>query len=130
MNAMRYLAALVVALVALVPSVAAAQPPLATADQSFAWTYLDSDVALGAVVRFELRLDAEAFADVMMVPYTENGATEEYQAPIPATTTGNHTVEVRACNTSICGASTSFAFTLGVVPAIVPSVRIVETPVP
>jgi hypothetical protein len=70
--------------------VSAQQPPVATAGARLAWDYADADIAAGAVVRFEMQVDAGAWSDVGMTKLA--GAAATYAAPIPALQTGQHTV--------------------------------------
>lgn len=105
-------------------------PPVAQAGQSFAWDYADADLSAGAVTRFEIQIDGGTFTSVGMAqtftdPDTPSGA-KSYKTPIPALTTGSHTVAVRACNTELCGDATSpVGFVLAVKPATATGVRIV-----
>lgn len=104
-------------------------PPVATASQSFGFDYKDTDVTAGGVSRFEMQVDGGAFASVAIPPKGNDSQTpagsSTYVVPIPALTTGTHTVSFRACNAQLCGdASPSFAFVLAVKPAIVTGVRI------
>jgi hypothetical protein len=99
-------------------------PPVATAGQSIGWDYTDADVAAGGVVRFELQVDGGTWSNVGMTKVA--GSTLTYSTPIPALTTGEHTVSVRACNTALCGdASTPLAFVLAVKPAPASNVRVI-----
>lgn len=128
---MRYLA-LVALLAGFMPAGAAAQPPVAVAGQSFAWDYLDADVASGAVVRFEIRIDQDD-ATLTDAGMSRIGTAESYSTPIPALTSGDHTWDVRACSAVLCSDPTPpFAFAFAAVVAAVDasSMRIIATPDP
>lgn len=97
-------------------------PPVATASQSFGVDYKDADLSAGGVVRFEQQIDAGAWASLTIPPKANDALTpagsSTYKTPIPAMTTGAHTVAWRACNASMCSvASAPFAFVLSVQPA-------------
>ena len=104
--------------------------PVATSDQSIAWTYTDAQIAAGQVNRFEASFDGAAFVDVGFVP--RPGIPEEYFTPIPSAPTGVHTVIVLACNADFCGdPSTEFAYRLGAVPSQIDgsTIKIIPTPI-
>ena len=93
-----------IGVVSLVPA-AQAQSPYATSYSSVAWDYPDPLIADFNVVRFEIRLDGWASGDAGMSPLS--GVPESYFARFPTLPTGQHVVEVRACNVSRCGAWSS-----------------------
>jgi len=68
---------------------------------AFAWDYPDEWVAEFSVERFEIRIDGGTPSrEEVSIPSVES---EGYLAPIPSLSTGEHLVEVRACNSSTCG---------------------------
>jgi hypothetical protein len=104
-------------------------PPVATASQSFGFDYKDADLSAGGVVRFEMQIDTATFTSVAIPPKGNDAQTpagsSTYVVPIPALTTGNHTVSFRACNAQLCGdASPAFSFVLAVKPATPSGTRI------
>lgn len=108
-------------------------PPVATASQSFGFDYKDSDFTAGAVVRFEMQIDAGSFTSILIPPKQNDTSTpagsSTYKVPIPALTTGTHTVSFRACNAQLCGdASVAFSFVLAVKPAVPTGTRIIGIP--
>ncbi len=86
-------------------AVAQAQSPYATSYNSFAWDYPDQWIADFDVVRFEIRIDGWAPSDAGISSFS--GVPETYVASVPALPTGQHVIEVRACNVSRCGAWSS-----------------------
>ena len=108
-------------------------PPVATASQSFAFDYKDADLTAGAVTRFEMAVDGGTWATIGVPPVGNDALTQPgsktYVVPIPALTTGTHTVAFRACNASICGdSSLPLSFVLAVKPATPTGLRIVGKP--
>lgn len=104
-------------------------PPVATASQSFGFDYKDTDVTAGGVSRFEMQVDGGAFVSVAIPPKANDSQTpagsSTYAVPIPALTTGPHSVSFRACNPQLCGDSSApFAFVLAVKPAVPTGTRI------
>ncbi len=98
-----YLIVLIVLIgVVLYTAVARAQSPYATSYSSLAWDYPDKWVADFNVVRFEIRIDGWAPSGAGMLALS--GVPESYVAPVPTMPTGQHIVEVRACNIGRCGA--------------------------
>lgn len=112
----------------LVEAAAQSTPPVGSSGYFFAFDYSDADFTAGAVTRFEMQLDANAFASVGIptntVPIT-GGKT--YKVPIPAITPGAHTVSFRACNADLCSeATTPLDFRFAPLPATPRNVRIVS----
>lgn len=100
------------------------QPPVATSTASIGWDYSDADVASGGVIRFELQVDGGTWTDVGMHRIAADATT--YSTPVPALQPGQHSVSVRACNTSLCGDATApLAFVLAVKPATASNVRVI-----
>lgn len=103
-------------------------PPVATALQSFGFDYKDADLSAGGVVRFEQQIDSGAFASIAIPPKANDAQTQPgnstYKTPVPALTTGPHTVSWRACNATMCGDPLVFAFVLAIKPATVSNGRI------
>ena len=102
--------------VVLFAAVAPAQSPYATSYDSFAWDYPDRWIADFNVVRFEIRIDGWAPSGAGMLALSR--VPESYFAPLPALPTGQHLVEVRACNVGVCGAWSSplLFYFMGVFP--------------
>ena len=82
-------------------TVARAQSPQATSDSLLAWDYPDQWVAEFSVMRFELQIDGFFQLSARMSALPE--VPETYATAVPALPTGQHVVEVRACNISGCG---------------------------
>ncbi len=85
--------------------------------QSFGFDYSIQAFTDAAVVRFEMQIDAGAWADIQVPPTADDANTatgaHTYKVSIPALTPGAHTVAFRACNASACSASSgAFNFTL------------------
>jgi hypothetical protein len=126
---MRRLTALISVLFLLTVGLAAQAPPVATATQAFGFNYADADLATFSVVRFELQIDGGAWTSVA-IPAKANDAltpagASTYRVPIPALTTGSHTVSFRACNAQLCSdPSAPFSFILAVKPATPTGARI------
>lgn len=125
------------------PSILSAQPPtVATATQSFGFDYKDADLTTFTVIRFEMAIDPVLTAGVITsatwssvaIPPKANDAqtpagSSTFKVPIPALTTGNHSVSFRACNAQVCGdASTPTAFVLAVKPPTPGPARILGNP--
>jgi hypothetical protein len=72
------------------------------------WEYSDDEIAEHQVNRFELRIDSGAWQSVGL-PLTASG---EYQVAIPPTSPGDHVLDLRACNSELCGPSASVVFSL------------------
>ena len=115
-----------VGLFVIMASMAVAQT--ATPGQSLAWSHPTAAAEL--VTHFETKYDGGAYVNVGIVAHPT--LTSTYYAPIPALTTGGHTVIVRACNAAGCSAdSTAFAFSMVAgVPTVVSggSILIIQTP--
>lgn len=75
-----------------------------------AWQAPDNEAA-AQVTRYEVRLDADAFAAI--------GMAYAYTLPQARLTLGSHTFHVRACNSAACGAELSVAFSI--VPPVPPT---------
>ena len=102
------------------PSLASSQIT-AFPGQSLVFDYDTAIFNSAQVVRFEMKADTGAYVSIL-IPSVITGAPTgftRYQTPLPALTPGNHTLTVRACNTSVCGPDASplgFAFVVIVQP--------------
>jgi hypothetical protein len=95
---------------------------LKNSGRSFGWDYIAADIKTYAIVRFELRLDAQPYSSVG-IPAIQNDAqtlpgNDTYVTPIPNTIAlGNHTAVVRACTATFCTSdSLPLAFVFAEVP--------------
>ena len=79
-----------------------AQSPSATQSSLLAWDYPDELLVGSQVVRFELRVDQGVRSEVGLSAIASE--PESYFAQVPATTVGQHLLEVRACGAGGCGA--------------------------
>ena len=86
----------------LVGGVAQAQVPPPTLGHAFAWNYLDQSVVEFNVVRFEIRVDEGSPASAGMSVLS--GESQGYTTPLPVMPIGHHSLEVRACSSTTCGA--------------------------
>ena len=109
-------------LVALLPTVAAAQTPVTSANQV---AFEQPDYA--NVTRFELRVDAGAWVDVGKPP--ASGAANTVTVPLPAMTVGPHALTARACNAAGCSAaSTAVNVVMVAIPQVPANPRVVTSP--
>lgn len=100
----------------------------ATPGQSLAWNHPTADAEL--VTRFEVNYDGGAYTDVGRTAHPTLADT--FYAPIPALTTGSHTVVVRACNSNGCSDDSGvFVFSMVAgTPTVIDSgsILIIQTP--
>ena len=97
--------------------------------QSLAWSFPTASAEL--VTRFEVNYDNTGYVSAGFTahPTTAN----QFYATIPALTTGQHSVQIRACNAAGCGPDMTTPFTFSMVagvPTVVQSgsVLIIQTP--
>lgn len=96
----RLLLSVLMMAILVVPSSVWAQAT-ALPSQSLAWTYSTAEIAAQLINRFEVKYDNGAYTSISVraVP----NQTDLYWDPLPALTSGPHTVVVRACNPNGCG---------------------------
>jgi hypothetical protein len=101
--------------------------------QVFAWDYSVADLTSYQVVRFERRLDGTGSWTSVGLPTGEpstDGLRKTFRSSPPAIVSGNHTIEFRACNASICGSPLAMAFIAKLEPVPVFNLRIEPVPPP
>jgi hypothetical protein len=111
---LRYVTILIACLV-FAPSVLA-QPPVATTLDSYAWDYTDAQIVAGAVVRFELCLDAQPCVSKTPAEAKHASGPNVYAYKFPPMLSGPHTISVKACNVDTCSAPLALAFQFQIVP--------------
>ena len=114
----------------LLPLVASAQAPQATATSKYTWDFSDANLAAAQVTRFEISVDGGPFTTVGLPAAFVNAQTGpgmmSYSSPVGALTQGNHTFTVRPCNAQLCGdPQLPFAFVFVVKPVTATNLRIV-----
>ncbi len=125
---------LLVCVLALYPSLALAQLPVATVNDTFSLDVFLDDITKPSF-KLQIQLDSSTgtWADIAslpaptVLPDTSAGYTT-YTFPISKTTVGNHTVYFRTCavtsgTTPTCSAAASLAFTFSdvTVPGLTPT---------
>ena len=99
-----------------------AQTPIVPAPATFvAWDYTDTDLAAGAVVRFELAIDGTGAS----VTPAASKITEamSYKYALPPMNPGDHVITVRACSADVCGEKATYSFRLVIVPVVPTNLR-------
>jgi hypothetical protein len=104
-----------------------AQTPVATGLDSVAWDYPDSSLTAGAVVRFDVCLDATPCVSrtVAEAKHPTLGASV-YFWKLPAMLPGNHTVAIKACNADLCSPPLELSFRFAVEPPPVSNPRLIK----
>ena len=110
------------------PALAAAQTTAGPLD-SLRWEHADADVTTTQVNRFLVCYDSAADANCLIAPLTSKFApttvqggppaagNSAYKLLVPALTPGQHTVTVKACNATVCGAAVApLAFSFQITP--------------
>lgn len=103
-------------------SLAAAQTPVEIPspppqDWRIAWEHDKT-----ALHHFELKIDGNAYAEIVPVEVSSGS----YRTPVPSMTPGQHTIYVRACSSSKCGADAQLLVSLEVIVAPVTGLRIIR----